>query len=186
MRLFSEKGYEKTTMRGISKEAKLGLGALYYYFPSKESIVLRFYEELQEELLEEWPSHDPGENAELAERLRAFLHFKFSKLELYRPLMKVLLKEAVDPDSPLSPLSSDSQEALDKSLEIFVSLVEPEQRDSKMPQLLWMGHLAVIAAWIHRPGKTEQLIALFADTAPFMALMMSRSEGPLDELLSEG
>jgi AcrR family transcriptional regulator len=181
MRLFAQKGYEKTTMRGISKEASLGLGALYYYFPSKESIIIRFYEELQKELAEEWPDLDPGPEAELNDRLRAFLTFKLEKLETYRPLMKVLLKEAVDPDSQLNPLSSDSKSALDQSLLVFESIVGAEHQDSNMAKLLWLGHLGVIGLWIHRPEKTEKLIDSFAETAPFLALSMGDQGGGLLE-----
>ena len=181
MHLFSELGYEKTTMRALSKKADLGLGALYYYFPSKESIILRFYEELQKELAEEWPDRDPGPEAELNARLHAFLKFKLEKLEPYRPLMKVLLKEAVDPDSQLNPLSSDSRSALDRSLLIFQSLLSEAQKQTGMARMLWLGHLGVIGLWIHKPDKTDQLVDFFAETAPFLALTMGElGNSPFD------
>lgn len=184
MRLFSEKGYDKTTMRAVSKEAGLGLGALYYYFPSKESIILRFYEELQKELRMEWEVADPGQGVHLEERLKAFLSFKLQKLEPYRPLMTVLLKEAVDPDSRLNPLSSDSKTALDQSLGIFESLVATEEAKTDMAKLLWLGHLALIGLWIHRPEKAEKAIELFAETAPFLTLWVDGGSALL-ELLSD-
>lgn len=185
MGLFAEKGYEKTTMRQISKEAKLGLGALYYYFPSKESIVATFYEQLQVELTQEWAEQDPGAEADLSQRLAAFLRFKLEKLEPYRPLMRILLKEAVDPDSALSPLSSDSKPALDKSLKTFQSMLEPEDGDDgeSVARLLWLGHMAVIALWIHRPSKVDKIVDRFADVAPFLALALSNQDESLIELL---
>lgn len=186
MNLFSEKGYEKTTMRAISKEAKLGLGALYYYFPSKEAIVTTFYEQLQEELQAEWQELD-DESLELSKRIRSFLRFKFDKLEPYRPLLKVLLKEAVDPDSAVSPFSSDSREALDSSLSTFRGMLNFEEGDGKdanqVAKFLWLGHLGLIALWIHKPEKIDKALDTFADLAPFVS--MSLANGPITEILED-
>lgn len=38
MRLFSEKGYEKTSISDIAKEMNVAQGLLYRYFPSKEAL----------------------------------------------------------------------------------------------------------------------------------------------------
>src|SRR5215468_5442815 len=48
LELFREKGFEQTTMRDIARRADVALGAAYYYFASKEAIVLDFYREMQE------------------------------------------------------------------------------------------------------------------------------------------
>ena len=40
MELFREKGIEQTTMRDIAAKAEVALGGAYYYFSSKEAIVL--------------------------------------------------------------------------------------------------------------------------------------------------
>ncbi|WP_345706480.1 helix-turn-helix domain-containing protein [Kitasatospora paranensis] len=37
MRLFQERGYEKTTMRAIATEAGISVGNAYYYFEKKNS-----------------------------------------------------------------------------------------------------------------------------------------------------
>src|SRR6516162_8838518 len=47
LKLFRQKGFEPTTVRDIAAEAGVALGAAYYYFSSKEAIVLAFYQELQ-------------------------------------------------------------------------------------------------------------------------------------------
>jgi AcrR family transcriptional regulator len=182
MRLFSEKGYEKATMRGISKEAKLGLGALYYYFPSKESIVTTFYEQLQSEIAEEWTEKDPRD-ADLGTRLRAFLIFKLQKLEPYRPLMRILLKEAVDPESALNPLSAESKSALDQSLEVFSGMVDAGEHSQQVAKLLWLGHLALIGLWIHKPEKIDKAIIAFADMAPFLSLTLA--SGPAGRIIDD-
>src|SRR6478752_8147030 len=45
---FRERGFEQTTMRDIARQAGVALGAAYYYFASKEAIVLAFYEEMEQ------------------------------------------------------------------------------------------------------------------------------------------
>ena len=44
LRVFRERGFERATMREIAAEAGVALGAAYYYFESKEAIVMAFYE----------------------------------------------------------------------------------------------------------------------------------------------
>src|SRR5215831_1189599 len=41
--LFREEGFEQTTMRAIAARAGVATGAAYYYFPSKDAIVLAFH-----------------------------------------------------------------------------------------------------------------------------------------------
>ena len=48
MELFREKGFEQTTMRDIAAKAGVALGGAYYYYSSKDAIVLAFYREMQE------------------------------------------------------------------------------------------------------------------------------------------
>src|ERR1700761_1388022 len=42
--LFRRLGFEQTTMRAIATEAGVSLGSAYYYFESKEDLVMAFYE----------------------------------------------------------------------------------------------------------------------------------------------
>ncbi len=74
--LFRKRGFVNTTMREIAKEAGVALGAAYYYFDSKDAIVMAFYERAQEELtprLEESLAGTTG----LKERVRAVINVKF-------------------------------------------------------------------------------------------------------------
>src|SRR5687768_11418186 len=47
LRLFAERGYDRTTMRAIADEAGLSVSNAYYYFASKEHLVQGFYDQLQ-------------------------------------------------------------------------------------------------------------------------------------------
>ena len=48
--LFHGKGFELTTMRDIADSAGLATGAAYYYFDSKDAIVLAFYDRARTEM----------------------------------------------------------------------------------------------------------------------------------------
>ena len=41
--LFGELGYEKTSIRSISRESGMKPGSIYYFFQSKEEILLEIY-----------------------------------------------------------------------------------------------------------------------------------------------
>src|ERR1700760_716536 len=42
--LFREQGFDDTTMRHIAQRAGVALGTSYYYYPSKDAIVMEFYQ----------------------------------------------------------------------------------------------------------------------------------------------
>ena len=78
--LFRRNGFEKTTMREIASEAGVALGSAYYYFDSKEALVLAFYEQASDAMfprLEEALSRTKG----LEKRLSVILDEKFDYFE---------------------------------------------------------------------------------------------------------
>ena len=42
--LFRRHGFDQTTMREIAAQAEVSLGSAYYYFDSKEDLVMAFYD----------------------------------------------------------------------------------------------------------------------------------------------
>ena len=48
MALWNEKGYAEATMRELAKRLGMGVSSLYFYFRSKEEIVLYLYRNLNE------------------------------------------------------------------------------------------------------------------------------------------
>src|SRR5579871_5093270 len=140
--LFASQGYPATTMRDIARESGLGLGALYYYFESKEEIVLRFYERINLQVQEEFRSQ--GEmSVRLHEALARFLRLKLEHLRPYRSLLSVVIKEAIDPNSPLCPLNPASARFLATSVALFREMVEKagaaKGRDAEeLARGLWM------------------------------------------------
>lgn len=181
--LFARDGFEKTTMRTISKEARLGLGALYYYFPSKEAIVIAFYEQLNHKVAAEFRAKREPE-ASMDEQLKLLLELKLKALEPHRTLARVLIKEAVDPDSPLTPLARDSDEAMEISLSLFREIAG--DAGPAVARMLWLGHLAVIGLWVHRPDRAKVATQTFSELAPLLALaLQSGALGSAGDLLND-
>src|SRR6187397_871393 len=90
--LFRERGFDATTMRDV---------AAYHYFPSKDAIVLAYYDRISREharrVAVEATSHKS-----LAARLGVAFRSKLEILHDDRPLMGALLRFAGDPKHPLS------------------------------------------------------------------------------------
>ncbi|MGD0631047.1 MAG: helix-turn-helix domain-containing protein, partial [Terracidiphilus sp.] len=50
LRVFRERGFHAATMREIAAAAGVALGAAYYYFDSKNAIVMAFYTQAQAQM----------------------------------------------------------------------------------------------------------------------------------------
>src|SRR5690348_11703929 len=89
--LFQERGFDAATMREIAVRAQVATGAAYYYFPSKEAIVIEFYlrscEEMQP-IIEEALRNVRG----LQNRLQALIAVKLDYFALNRGVLRALLK----------------------------------------------------------------------------------------------
>src|SRR5262249_31551859 len=60
VQLFATRGYEDTTLRDIAKKAKVSVGLLYRYFPSKRAVVFALYDDLSAESAARASSMSPG------------------------------------------------------------------------------------------------------------------------------
>ncbi len=68
LELFRERGFAEATMRDVAARAGVATGLAYYYFESKDAIVLAFYQRAKDDLAElvEDGAHGP----DLAARLQ--------------------------------------------------------------------------------------------------------------------
>ncbi|HEV8145081.1 MAG TPA: TetR family transcriptional regulator [Bryobacteraceae bacterium] len=151
--LFQTRGFDDTTMREIAQAAGVATGAAYYYFASKEAMVMAFYELASREM-------QPGiaealaERGSLEEHLRRLIETKLRYFEPNRVLLGALLRHATDPRHPLSPFSQETRAIREADIEAFaLALTASETRVPKdlagpLPRLLWMFQLALIFFWI--------------------------------------
>src|SRR3984957_17112632 len=78
--VFRERGFEKATMREIAAAAGVAVGAAYYYFDSKDALVLAFYERAQSTMHAETEAAlDKAKTLEA--RLHAIISAKFAYFE---------------------------------------------------------------------------------------------------------
>ncbi len=89
--LFREKGFQETSMEGISEKADVSKGTLYNYFQDKESILVAYFQSYIED-------HGPEFKAriknikEIEERLNYLLDFASQTLENNKDLATFYLK----------------------------------------------------------------------------------------------
>src|SRR5262245_52233863 len=98
---FRKSGFEATTMRDVAKDAEVAIGAAYYYFPSKEAIVMAYYEETQRET-SRLARAIFAKTDDPRERLGATLHPKLDILAKDRKLLSALFRSIADPSEDLS------------------------------------------------------------------------------------
>lgn len=159
IKLFQSKGYDETSMRDISAKAKLGLGALYYHFPSKDALVQAFYEQVNAQVREDFLAR-PASGG-FTEQLQQLLELKLTYLAPHRDVFRVLLKHTLDPASRLSPLGTGGRAARLASVELFERLLargRPELCEVERPlyaRALWLAHLGLLLYWALDPSPAQ-------------------------------
>ena len=154
LRLFRERGYEGTTMRGIAAEAGVSLGNAYYYFKSKEHLIQAYYGRSHDEHLAACVEALESER-DLKQRLLAVCRTKIETAAPYHRFAGQLFKTAADPASPLSPFSAESLPVRREATELMALVVEgsatrvPGELADELPNLLWLYLMAIILFWIH-------------------------------------
>jgi AcrR family transcriptional regulator len=120
--LFREKGFDASTMRDIATGADMSLGAAYYYFSSKESIVLAFYEEVQKEHRRRVQSALPDAK-DFRARLDVLFQTKLDVIKDDRNLLGALLRYMGEPGHPLSVLGRQTWTIREDARELIVEAI---------------------------------------------------------------
>src|SRR5579863_9251417 len=88
--LFREEGFDTATMRGIALKAGVATGAAYYYYPSKDAIVMAFYQRACEEMQPKIAAALEGLDG-LEARLRELIRVKLEYFAPDRGVLRALL-----------------------------------------------------------------------------------------------
>jgi len=78
--LMSKKGYSKVTMRAIAREAGIGDATIYKYFPSKEKLLIGYYEICAEDTVQALSTIGDIDEYELHEKLQVLLDTYLSNM----------------------------------------------------------------------------------------------------------
>src|SRR6266851_693191 len=182
--LFRKRGFVNTTMREIAKEAGVALGAAYYYFDSKDAIVMAFYERAQEELtprLEESLAGTTG----LKERVRAVINVKFEYFNPNRSLLGALSAH-IDPLHRLSPFSEETKVIRERDIGFMTRALDgakvriPDDLRSHLPRLLWLYQMGLILFWVYDGSpKQKRTAQLFERSLAIVVGLIKLSALPL-------
>jgi AcrR family transcriptional regulator len=185
LELFREKGFDETTMRDIAAKAGVALGGAYYYFSSKEAIVLAFYREMQESSNELVVGALEGQR-KLKDRVRCVVEQRLQLLEPNRKFCAALFRHAPDGADPLSPFSEESRLIREGAIEHMRIAIEgsdtkvPEDLRPRLPYLLWLYHMALIMFWLYdRSPQQERTYKLMEKSLSFLTNLLSLSGLPL-------
>jgi len=166
--LFRRKGFEQTTMREIAEEAGVSLGNAYYYFESKEALVMAFYERAHLEL----PSRVTAAVApatSLEEQLSAIIDAKFAYFAPNRAFLGALFRHAADPANPLSPFSTETHHIREADQQHFAQALEnsgmyvPKDLAPHLPKLLWLYQMGLILFWIYDRSPRQRNTTLLKE-----------------------
>ncbi len=161
MELFREKGFEPTTMRDIAAKAGVALGGAYYYYSSKDAIVLAFYRETQESSNQLILEALAGKK-KLKDRIRCVLEKRLELLAPNRKFCAALFRHAPDGTDPLSPFSEESRLIREAAIEHMRLALEgsdakvPADLQARLPYLLWLYQMALIMFWLYDRSPSQE------------------------------
>jgi len=174
LRLFRERGYERTTMRAIAEAAGVSVGNAYYYFRSKEELVQGFYEHIAADHTAAAAEPLTG-STDLAQRLRVTLLAWLTVAEPYHALAGRFFAVAAQPGNPLSPFSQASYPARQVAIALYREVIEgssirvAEELEPELPELLWLYHLGIVLFWVYDDSAgLRRTRALIERTVPMV------------------
>jgi AcrR family transcriptional regulator len=183
-RVFRERGFDAATMREIAAAAGMAVGAAYYYFDSKDALVMAFYVQAQQEMAQDL-ERILTDSSTLEQRLRGLIGQKFEHFGQNRALMGALSAH-IDPKHPLSPFSTATAPIRDRDIAFFQRAVT----DSKvklppsilpyLPRLLWLYQMGLLLFWVYdRSPKQVHTGLLFDKTLTMMLVGLKLAGIPL-------
>jgi AcrR family transcriptional regulator len=179
--VFRERGFERATMREIAMTAEVAVGAAYYYFESKDAIVMAFYERSQSEMQ---PRIEASltESKTLESRLQAIISTKFECFEPNRKLLGALSAHS-DPEHPLSPFSKETSAIREQDIGFFERAVAnsgvklPVDIKPYLPRLLWMYQMGLILFWVYDKSEDQRRTMLLYEKTLKIILVVLRLAG---------
>ena len=180
--LFRREGFESATMRAIAQNAGVATGAAYYYYPSKEAIVMDFYRRAYTEMQPEIEAA-MEQVGSLQTRLRELIRVKLIHFGPNRSVLRALLRNGADPKHPLSPFSPETKEIRDQDIGWFRRILAdsgvrtPRDLAPHLPGVLWFLQMGVILFWVidDSPNqlRTERLLELASKSAAHLIRLSS-------------
>ncbi|MBI2687899.1 MAG: TetR family transcriptional regulator [Acidobacteria bacterium] len=184
LELFRERGFAETSMREVAAQAKVATGLAYYYFSSKDAIVLAFYQRAKDDLKPLIDEVQTGKKLET--RLLDIIRVKFRYFAPNRKFLGALMAHAADPGNSLSPFAGESRDVREQDLAQFArALTEtgtpvPDDMAAHLPKVLWMYQMGLILFWMYDRSEGQQRTArLLEASARMVVALIKLSSLPL-------
>lgn len=140
-------------MRGIADRAGVSLGSSYHYFPSKEHLVLEFYQHTH---VLHTAAIAPllAREKDLATRLRGTVRAVVITCEPFHGVAGSIFSTVVDPSSPVNPFGDASKPLRDEVIEMYAQVVRgsdariPADIAEQLPLMLWLYQMAILYFWV--------------------------------------
>jgi AcrR family transcriptional regulator len=171
LELFRQEGFDTATMRDIARKAGVATGAAYYYYPSKDAIVMGFYQRSNAEMQPKIEAALNEVNG-LEKRLCQVIRVKLAHFAPNRGVLRALLRNGADPKHPPSPFSPQTKEIRDIDMAWFRRILVdcgvriPRDLEPHLPGILWFFQMGVIFFWVidesANQTRTERLLDLAA------------------------
>lgn len=167
--LFREQGFDATTMREIARHAEVATGASYYYYASKDAIVMDFYRRSCDEMQPQIRRALQGTKI-LDRNLHHLIEAKLNYFAPNREVLRALLRNGADPRHPLSPFSPETKTIRDIDIAWFNQVLRqsgvriPRDLAERLPGMLWFFQMGIILFWVTddspRQARTERLLPI--------------------------
>jgi AcrR family transcriptional regulator len=146
-------------MRQVAAEADVALGAAYYYFKSKDEVVMEFYRASQADAVSGLEAI-LKEEKRLGARVIRMTEERLALFKPYKKLMWVLARNAVLPDHALSPFGAATAEIRGEAIVLFERCIADAKPSAprlaaSLPLLLWLYQMGIIFFWIMDTSEGE-------------------------------
>ena len=185
LRLFREKGFDETTMRDVAAEAEMATGAAYYYFRSKEELVMALYVRTAEGARALTPPAI-ARSTDLKKRIRAVIDTNLEQFADHRRLLIALVRIGMDPSHPLSPFGNDTRAMREEGIGYFRTAIGgsktkiPKDLEGDLPRLLWFYQLGIMLFWIYDKSLQQRRTRILLDgTLEIVTRLIQLSSLPL-------
>lgn len=170
-KLFSQQGFEATTTRDIAQAASIGVGTLFNYFSTKESVALALVSDAWARASEAFATGSE-DGSSLEEELFAHVASLLRKLKPYRKYLPAVLETSLSP----AARSDENGEASLRSFHVE-AVGQIAARHSQLEslsavglQLYWTLLIGVLSFWANdsSPRQEDTLALLDQSLAMFV------------------
>jgi AcrR family transcriptional regulator len=166
LQLIRERGFNDTTLRDVAKRAKVSVGLLYRYFPSKGAIVLSLYQELSLQYVAETQQCEAGGwFPRFVFALQTSLRVLAPHRQTLLALVPVMVSHADEGlFSPSTALFRREVEQQFVTAVIGATDAPPGEIAAALGRVLYVAHLAVILWWLLDASKDQRATHRFLES----------------------